>query len=80
MRFTTVIPRRVPPAPLDTEAAHFATLPTMSRPPLSLVGSSLLAISLLVPACRGKDTQPPKDDGVTAQAQADDDAPPVILP
>jgi len=39
-----------------------------------------MALSLLVPACRGKQTESPADDATTAQASDDSDTPPVILP
>lgn len=52
----------------------------MSRPRIPSVGSCLLALSLLVPACRGKDTKTPQTDGATAQATDDGNDMPVILP
>ncbi len=52
----------------------------MSRPRSSSLASSLLALSLVAPACRGATTQTPPGDTPTAQATAEDDSPPVILP
>lgn len=50
----------------------------MSRPRVRSVSSWLVALSLFVPACRGKDPQPP--GGEVAAAQEADEETPVILP
>lgn len=50
----------------------------MSRPRISSVAPWLMALSLLAPACRGKETAPPEGGAVAAQTP--EDGPPVILP
>ncbi len=52
----------------------------MSRPRSSSLGSWLLALSLVAPACRGSKTETPPDGAPTAQTGMEAESPPVILP